>query len=139
MENFINKDVENVFHTYPAVIKEKLLALRQLIYETAKESAEVLKIEETLKWGEPSYMSKTGSTVRMDWKKSSPDQYAMYFHCQTKLVDTFKELYRDILKFEGNRAIIFNVQDEVPIDAIKNCILLSLTYHKRKHLPMLGV
>jgi hypothetical protein len=39
----------------------------------------------------------------MDWKKANPEQYAMYFHCKTKLVDTFKELYRDVFKFEGNR------------------------------------
>ena len=57
-------------------------------------------------WGEPSYLVKGGSTIRMDWKKANPEQYAMYFHCKTKLVDTFKELYQDVFKFEGNRAII---------------------------------
>lgn len=63
----------------------------------------------------------------------------MYFHCKTKLVDTFKELYQDVFKFEGNRAIIFNEADEIPIKELKHCIALSLTHHNRKHLPMLGV
>jgi hypothetical protein len=62
----------------------------------------------------------------------------MYFNCRTKLVDTFRELYRDQFKFYGNRAIVFHEGDEIPIDALKHCILLALTYHRRKHLPMLG-
>jgi len=75
----------------------------------------------------------------MNWKNSTPDQYAIYFHCKTKLVDTFKELYGGKLKFEGNMTIVFHQNDEIPIDEVKHCIFLSLTYHSRKHLPMLGV
>ncbi len=96
-------------------------------------------LEETLKWGEPSYVTKAGSTIRIGWKKNKPKQYAMLFHCKTKLVDTFKELYQDKFKFEGNRAIIFHEKDEVPVEELKHCISLSLTYHRRKHLWMLGV
>lgn len=113
--------------------------LRQLVMDTASESEGVGTLEETPKWGEPSYLSKTGSTIRMDWMNSTPDQYALYFHCKAKLIDTFKELYGDKLKFEGNRAIVFHQNDEAPIDEVKHCIFLSLTYHTRKHLPMLGV
>ena len=72
-----------------------MYALRNLVIQTASEVEGLEKLEETLKWGEPSYMTRNGSTIRMDWKESRPDEYAMYFHCQTKLVDTFKELYRD--------------------------------------------
>jgi hypothetical protein len=75
----------------------------------------------------------------MNWKEKKPHQYAMYFHCKTKLVDTFKERYGDKFKFESNRAIVFNEDDEIPIEELKHCIALSLTYHSRKHLPMLGV
>ena len=134
-----NKEVAKVFASYPPAIRKKLMALRQLVLQTALDTDEVSDVEETLKWGEPSYLTKTGSTIRMDWKKSRPDEYTMYFHCKTKLVDTFKELYRDKFKFEGNRAIVFNRQDTLPVEELKHCILLSLTYHKRKHLPMLGV
>jgi hypothetical protein len=112
--------------------------LRQLILETALNAEDVNKLEETLKWGEPSYLTKNGSTIRIAWKKTTPNQYFMYFHCKTKLVDTFKELYSDIFIFEGNRAIIFNENNEIPIKELKHCISLSLTYHLRKHLPLLG-
>ncbi len=47
--------------------------LRHLVLETASETEGVNKLEETLKWGEPSYLTKNGSTIRMDWKKSKPD------------------------------------------------------------------
>lgn len=135
----INPYVDEAFNSYPENIKEKLLFLRQLIIETANESEEVGVLEETLKWGEPSYLTKTGSTVRIGAKKSIPDQYALYFNCKTKLVDTFKELYGEALKLEGNRAIVFDINDKIPVEIVKHCILLSLVYHKVKHLPFLGV
>jgi len=139
MDKISNAAVANVFANYPRHLRKQLLFLRQLVLDTAAESEDVSKVEETLKWGEPSYIAKTGSTLRLGLKKTNPNQYAMYFHCQTKLVDTFRELYRDQFHFEGNRAIVFNAQDDIPIDELKHCILLSLTYHRRKHLPMLGV
>lgn len=139
MDTIENPEVARIFDSYPESIRKKLLDLRKLILETASETEGIGLIEETLKWGEPSYLTKTGSTIRIDWKESSPEQYAMYFHCKTKLVDTFKELYGDILKFEGNRAVIFSKNDKIPVAELKHCIVLSLTYHQRKHLPMLGV
>ena len=138
METIENHQVADVFNNYPKVMRKKLLFIRQLILDTAVETEGVNKLQETLKWGEPSYISKNGSTVRIGWKKSNPKQYAVFFHCKTTLVETFKEIYRDTFKFEGNRAIIFNETDEIPIEELKYCVSLSLTYHNRKHLPMLG-
>ena len=138
MKKFQKKDVAQKFNCYPGHIREKLMFLRKLVIDTALETEGVGEIEETIKWGEPSYIAKGGSTIRIDWKPSNPTRYAMYFHCKTRLVDTFKELYRDKLAFEGNRAIVFDVKDDIPIDELKHCIVLSLTYHHRKKLPMLG-
>lgn len=138
MKKFENPEVAEIFDSYPKHIRKKMLFLRQLVFDTASETDGVGEIEETTKWGEPSYIVKGGSTVRMDWKCSSPTQYAMYFHCKTKLIDTFKELYRNKLRFEGNRAIIFDANSEIPVEELKHCIALSLTYHNRKNLPMLG-
>ncbi len=139
MDKFSNLEVKKVFDAYPNNIRLKMMFLRQLVLDTAKEIEEIKSIEETLKWGEPSYLTKIGSTIRMDWKKSNPDQYAIYFHCKTKLIDTFKEIYKDKFNFEGNRAIVFNIKDKVSVNELKHCVSLSLTYHNIKHLPMLGV
>ncbi|SFF26311.1 protein of unknown function (DU1801) [Paenibacillus algorifonticola] len=132
-----NLKVAAVFEHYPEHIQKKLLFLRQMILDTALEIDGIDPLEETLKWGEPSYVTKSGSTIRIDWKKSSPHQYAMYFNCNTMLVDTFKELFRDIFSYEGNRAIVFGDNDEIPVDELKQCISLSLTYHSRR--PMIKV
>ena len=133
-----NPAVAEVFSNYPEHMRQKLLILRRLVLDAVAE-VEGVAVEETLKWGEPSYHAKGGSAIRMGWKESSPGQYAMYFHCKTRLVDTFRELYKGKLRFAGNRAIVFGENDVIPVDELKHCILLSLTYHKRKHLPMLGV
>lgn len=135
---FANAEVAEIFAAYPAQVRKKLLFLRKLIFATAAQIDGRPALEETLKWGQPSYMVKGGSTVRIDWVKSTPAQYAMYFHCQTKLVDTFKTLYADKFTFSSKRAIVFDLDDEVPLEELTHCISLALTYHKRKHLPLLG-
>lgn len=127
-----NPEVAEVFNSYPEPMRQKLMFLRQLILETAAEAAGVDEPEETLKWGEPSYITRSGSTVRLGWKKSDPDQYALYFHCKTTLVDMFKEIYGNSFRFEGNRAILFNYGDEIPVEKLKHCILLALTYRQKK-------
>ena len=136
--SFESIEVASTFDSYPDKLCDKLLDLRQLIFETAL-ALDIEELEETLKWGEPSYLTKDGSTIRIAWRKSKPEQYGIFFNCKTNLVETFREIYHDSFRFEGNRAIIFNQSDAVPIDALKHCIALSLTYHKIKHLPMLGV
>lgn len=138
--NLIKNDkVEAVFQKYPAEIQEKLLYLRQLILETASEIESIKELEETLKWGEPSYLVKKGSTIRLNRRKGHPTEYAIYFKCTSKLVATFKMVYKDQFNYEKNRAIVFNMTDEIPKKALKHCISLALTYHKVKHLPKLGV
>lgn len=130
-----NPDVAAVFETYPKRVRTKLLFLRQLIFDVASKTAGVGELEETLKWGQPSYLttkSKSGSLVRIDQIKSQPGKYAMYFHCQTTLVDTFKEMFRDEFKFEGNRSIVFEETDSVPAKELRHCISLALTYHLNK-------
>lgn len=78
----INPEVSAVYNSYPQKMKLKLLFLRQLIYDTATTMEEIGEIEETLKWGEPSYLtskSKNGSTIRLAWKESKQEQYSIFF------------------------------------------------------------
>jgi len=129
--------VAAAFSSYPNRIRTKLLALRRLILDTAKTTNGVGALEETLKWGQVSYLtseSKSGSTIRIDQVKSEPGRYALYFHCQTNLVETFRELYPELV-YGGNRCILLDAADELPRDALRHCVALALTYHasKRKH------
>lgn len=138
MSKIENPEVARVFESYPESMREKMMRLRQLVLDTASETEGVGKLEETLKWGEPSYLTKGGSTLRMDWKDRAPHEYAMYFNCNTSLINTFKELYEDVFTFERNRAIVFGETDELPVDELKHCVSLALRYHRLKHLPLLG-
>lgn len=138
MKLISNPKVKDVFENYPKSVQNKLLHLRELVVSTASEIDGLEELEETLKWGEPSYLTKYGSTVRMDWKEKNPEQFAIYFKCTSKLVPTFKKIYKDKFKFEGDRAIVFRLNEKIAEAELKHCISLAMTYHKIKHLPLLG-
>jgi len=127
--------VAKVVGSFPPAIRSKVMALRSLIFETAAATAGVGPITETLKWGEPAYLteaSKSGITIRIGWKASAPTRFALYVHCQTNLVDTFRSQFSEVLKFDGNRAIVFDVAAPLPEAPLSICIAASLTYHRSK-------
>lgn len=134
--NKISLDAKKKLDSFPNEIKEKLLILKELIYKVAKEE-KIKDLEETLKWGEVSYLTKYGSTIRIGSTKNTINEYAIYFNCKTKLIKTFRVLFPDIFNYKGNRAIVFTLEDEIHKEELEYCILLALTYHKRKHLEML--
>ena len=132
---FSDPAVDAVFNAYPKPIKARLLALRRLIFDTAKATKGVGALQETLKWGQPSYLTaetKSGSTIRIDQVKSVTNQYAVYFHCQTDLVATFRELYPTEFSYGGNRSILLNAADDISEPALRHCVALALTYHLNK-------
>lgn len=131
----MNPAVKQIFDNYPNNVKPKLKALRALILDVAKNTEGVGEIEETLKWGEPAYLTsktKSGTTIRIDWKEKNPEQYAMYVNCNTSLVDSYRSLFSDALSFEGNRAIIFPMDEPLPEEELRICIEMALTYHQSK-------
>ena len=133
MKPFANAAVAQAFEAYPAPMRRRLLALRELIFRTAAATDGVGELEEVLKWGEPAYLTPktgSGSTLRIDWKKAKPTEYAMYLNCQTRLVETFKTLFPHEFVYEGNRAIVFKAAEPVPTDALAFCIAAALTYHR---------
>src|SRR5690242_14020028 len=74
-------EIAAVFSAYPKPVKDKLLALRRLIFDTARATDGVGTLEEALKWGQPSYLTPetgSGSTIRIDGVKSVPNQFAIY-------------------------------------------------------------
>jgi len=126
---------EKVDH-YPKTVQSKFYEIRSLIFEIAKEN-ELGEVEETLKWGQPSYLCKSGSTVRIDWQPKNKDSIDVFFNCKTTLVETFKEIFRDELTYKGNRVIVLSLAESIPKE-LETCILMALNYHKLKKLPLLG-
>jgi hypothetical protein len=135
MRRFDDARVAAVFKAYPPGLRARLMALRQLVFDTAARTAAVGPLSETLKWGQPSYLtaeSGSGTTVRIDRLKGRDDGYAIYFHCQSGLVETFRTIYPDTFAYEGKRAIVLEAKDRLPIRALGHCIGLALTHHLRK-------
>lgn len=128
-------DVPPAFTGYQPALRRKLLALRRLILDVAAQTEGVGPLQETLKWGQPSYVttkSGSGTTVRIDAVKGDPRRYALYVNCQTDLVDTYRGLYSGELEFGGNRSILFDVDKPLAEPAVRHCIALALTYHLAK-------
>jgi hypothetical protein len=126
--------VANVLESYPKPIGTTLQALRKLILDTARTTDGVGALEEALKWGQVSYLTSetgSGSTVRIDQVKSADNQVAVYFHCQTNLVETFREIYPQ-LSYSGNRAILLDAGAPLPKAELGHCVALALTYHLHK-------
>ena len=113
----MNPAVAKVFATYPPKLRQRLLAVRRMIFEVAKQTEGVGKLQETLKWGEPAYLTaetRAGSTIRLAWRESDPARIALLFHCQTNLVESFRERFAAELQFEGNRAVVLGVASALP-------------------------
>lgn len=129
-------DVAAVFASYPEAVRPRLFALRQLILDTAEETSGVGAIEETLKWGQPAYLTSetgSGSTIRIaPTGPKSGHAYAMYFICHTDLVATFEHMFGDVFTYERNRALLFEVGDNIPKAQLRECVAMALTYHQSK-------
>ena len=132
--DFLNPETAHVFSQYQTQTKQTLLIIRQWIFDIAQSSDEIGEIEECLKWGEPSYVThspKSGTTLRLSQLKSNPTEYALCVHCQTTLIEEFRQVYPDF-KYDKNRGVIFDSNKPVATDAVKQFIYLALSYHFRK-------
>lgn len=127
--------VAAVFAGYPPDIRDRMLRIRALILQTASETDGVGAIEETLKWGEPSYLtSETGSgtTLRLSWRPKAPDEISLCVHCQTTLVSEFRVQFPGTFVYDGTRRIVLGKSDDIPETPLSVCIAAALTYHSRK-------
>ena len=125
--------VKAVFKTFPGEARQQLLAVRALIHEVAAEIDGAAPLTETLKWGEPAYLTarKVGSTVRLGWKAKDPHRVGLYFICTTRLVDDFRSQFDGTLSFDGNRAILLPVNEPLPVEVLKSCLAAALSYHQK--------
>ena len=130
-------EIQARFSSYPLAAQQQLEQVRRLILVVAEENA-LGAVEESLKWGEASYLVKGGSAIRIDWKPKDPEVIKIYFHCQTSLIETCREIYRQELDFEGNRAIVLPLTASLSGAPLKHCLQMALKYHSLKHLPLLG-
>lgn len=124
--------ISAVLAGYSDEMREKLLQLRQMILAVATETAGVGPLEETLKWGQVSYLPEqtgSGTTLRIDQDKKT-GHAALYVSCNTNLLERYRTLYPDSFGYEGKRGVLLSgVPDEA---ALRHMIAMALTYHLDK-------
>jgi hypothetical protein len=128
-------DVAAAFAAFPEHVRARLLEARDLIFATAAGMEGVGPLKETLKWGEPAYLteaSRSGSTIRLGWFRSSERECAILFNCRTTLVDDFRERFPDAFAYEKNRAILLDAREAAPQTPLSVCLGVALTYHRRR-------
>lgn len=127
-EQTMPTNVAEVFASYPDEARELLLAVRSMILNEAKSKNEVGPVTETLKWGEPSYLTektKSGSTIRLGWKAKAPDKIGVFLNCNTSLVESYRALFPDELSYVGNREISLPIGKPMPQKALSLCLCRS--------------
>lgn len=127
--------VAEVFAQFPEPIRARLLQIRDLIFATAEETDGVGPLTETLKWGEPAYLTEksgSGTTIRLGISKSAPDDCAVFVNCKTTLIATFRAHFADDFSFQGQRALIVPVDGALHREPLSLCLRAALTYHQQK-------
>jgi hypothetical protein len=132
MTPFASRTVSDAFVNCPPHLRIRLLELRELVFATAADMRGVGTVDETLKWNEPAYRARDGrgTTVRIGWSKAG-DACALHFHCKTTLVDTFRTLFGNELRFAGNRSIMLDNAANLPRKTLAICIAAALSYGRR--------
>ncbi|MEO1068585.1 MAG: DUF1801 domain-containing protein [Cyanobacteria bacterium J06638_6] len=126
-------EVNQAFEAFPASHRGHLLQLREWILDVASELDATGGVEETLKWGDPSYLPlkpRVGTTVRLG--VFDDDTVALYVHCQTTLVETFRLRFGDQLSYSKHRAVLFDITKPLPEPEIRACVRMALCYHLDK-------
>ena len=129
-----DNDVLSVIEREPPDIREGLMELRRLILETAAETDGSGKVVETLKWGQPSYLTekpKSGTTIRIASDGSELGDIALYVSCNTSLVSEWRGLFPDLI-FGGDRSLHLSLAKPLPLPELRQMIRMALTYHSRK-------
>ena len=128
-------DVAGALSAFPDHVRARLLEVRDLVFETAADIKGVGPLTETLKWGEPAYLTeatRSGSTIRLGWFRSSERECAVLFNCRTTLVDDFRERFPGVFAYEKNRAILLDAREPLPKAPLSTCLGMAITYHRRR-------
>lgn len=133
----VDREVAAAFDRLPKDTRACLLKVRDLVFRVAAASTSIGALTETLRWGQPSYLTdttKAGTTLRLWRRSATSEDAAVFVPCQSSVIDTCRLRYPD-LSFDGDRAIALPLDRPVSDDALAGCINLALTYHLWKGQP----
>ena len=123
--------VRAVFDTCPAPARAGLMALRRMILARAADLPVIGQLKEGLRWGQPAYLTPdTGAWCSLRIGTVPGAGFGLFVQCQTGLIEAFLDGPGAGLRRQGNRAVIFAVDEEVP-EVVGVLIGWALTYHRR--------
>ncbi len=132
MTPFSDPAVEAAFDAFPSAVRGRLLELRETIFDTAKGINGLGPLQETLKWGQPAYLTpicKPGTTLRLGVPKRGG--YALFVHCQTRVIPEFRAQFPDVFSYDETRAVLLRETAAPDMAALRLLIRSALTYHRR--------
>ena len=124
--------VSEAFARFPETARARLLAARAQVFAAATDDPRVGELTETLKWGEPAYLTEatgSGSTLRLGLA-GEPARAALLVNCRTGLVEEMRARYGDLFSYAGTRGVLLS--DASPPEAVRHCAVLALTWHARR-------
>ncbi len=127
MTPYANEKVAAAFAAIPSEPRVGLLRLRELIFDVAGDLASEPLVEETLKWGQPAYLTPKGSTIRLGVPKSGG--FALFVHCQSHLIPEYETAFPKVDQIDGTRAVLFEDPDQIDDQRHGWLIARALTYH----------
>lgn len=142
MKQKISKDVKSAFDSFPKDARARLMEIRDLIFKCAASDDAIGELTETLKWGEPAYLTEqtgSGSTIRLGFKESQPESVGVYFNCQTTIINDIQQRYADKFTCKHNRVLLLPVKQPVPAEELSECMNIALKYHVNKKARKAGL
>ncbi len=116
---------------YPDAQRDTFMALRALVYEIAQRTEGVSPVEETLKWGQPAFVTRSGTTVRLAAARGDDGAVGVYTSCQTPLVADFATEHGDRFLYDAGRGIHVVAGRPIPALELADFLESALTYKMR--------
>ena len=129
MTPFQNERMAPVFGAFDPEARAALEGLREMIFDVATGLTEVTGVEESLKWGQPSYAPKpkTGTPIRLGVTKGG--EATLFVHCQTTLVSDLEADNAHGLRTIDNRAVVLPLEGVADHPGLRGFVRAALTYH----------
>jgi len=128
--SFASDTVAAAFDAVAPEARAGLLTLRGLILETGDDLPQIGRLEEALRWGQPAYLTpdtKSGTTIRLGVPKKA--NFALFVHCQTRLIGDYTTMFPNQDRIDGTRAILFDNLSQIDPTRHGWLIRRALTYH----------
>lgn len=136
MSRALPPEIQNVLLDWPQTAQARFQELRKIVIETAAAHAAVGPLTETLKWGEPSFLTqigRSGSTLRIAWKAKHPTEIGLFVICHTDLIEQVRTHYPTAFRYDGSRAAYQCLTQPIPSDAVSYLAMRAQTFHLKEH------